>query len=286
MKKFLLIFVLVLNLTPALADEQSRVIQILSVSKEINATNEQVACAITDGCTPKEFIARVMGKIRLDAPDKAPTGSPIQISVEGLPETSTQLWRRHPIRPTDVWLELYDRSGKQVNIFWSSDAGPRTFELIVAENGPDVPTLDFATHFLQYGEGTPTVPSGPIPNTPSTELQRLVEPLATYAANTILDTGDLLNLTEFYFDFADVVRRDGANVISTTADFRAVYMNAGALMFQQTGMKGKYAGLSEIVDGVISNYVGLDVRGLNAVKTADVLNAVAWAFYQSLKGGE
>ena len=127
------------------------------------------------------------------------------------------------------------------------------------------------------------MPSIPEPPTPSAALQKLVEPLATFAASRILDTGDLLNLTEFYYDFADTVRRDNARVVSTTAMFRSVYMDAGALMFQQTGMKGKYAGLSEIVDGIVSDYVGLDIVQLNATKTADVLNAVAWAFYQPLK---
>lgn len=287
MKKILLIFVLMLNLTSVvMAGDQNHVMQILTIGKEINATDEQVAAAIADGCTCKEFIARIMGKIRLIAPDKAPIGSPVQISAEGVPKKAAELWRRHPMQPTDVWLELYDRDGKQVNIFWSSDAGPRTFELVVAENGSEIPTLDIATHQLQYGKPGPSptpVPSIPEPETPSTALQRLVEPLAALAANKILDTGDLLNLTEFYFDFADVVRRDAADVIATTATFRAVYMDAGGLMFQQTGMKGKYAGLSEIVDGIISDYIGLDIESLDAVKTSDVLNAVAWTFYQPLK---
>lgn len=274
MKKLLFIFLL-LNLTVvAVADDQNRIMQILAAGKEINATDEQVACAITEGWSAEEF---AMGKIRLIAPDKAPRGSPIQIAVEGMPEKAAELWRRHPTYPTDVWLELYDRGGKRVNIFWSSEAGPRTFELIVAENGPEIPTLDIATHQLQYGETT----TGPVtsdqkPDTPSVELQRLVEPLVGY----ILVTGDLINLTGFYLDFANVISRDGGNVVSSATIFRSVYMDAGALMFQQTGMKGKYKGLGDTVDAIITTHIG---RNFDEVKAHDVLNAVAWAFYQHLE---
>ena len=282
MKK-ILIFLLLILTTTILADDQNRVVQILAVGKEISATDKQVACAIADGCTPEEFIARVMGKIKLIAPDEAPKGSPVLISVEGMPEKVAELWRRYPVQPTDVWLQLYDRNGKRVNIFWSANAGPRTFELIIAENGPEVPTLGIATHYLQYGKSLPPVTSIPEPDTPSAELQKLV---VSVMEIEILDTGDLLNLTEFYFDFADIVRRDGLAsepVITTTTMFRNVYMKAGTLVFQQTGMKGKYENLNETIDNIISNYIGLNVGPLDATKTADVLNAIAWALYQEIK---
>lgn len=283
MKKLLFILLL-LNLTAVtMGDDQNRVMQILAVGKEINATDEQVACAIASGWSAEEF---AMGKIRLIGPNKAPKGSPVQISVEGMPEKAAELWRRHPVKPTDVWLELYDRSGERINIFWSSEAGPRTFELIVAENGVEIPTLDIATYHLQYGETTTDpVTSIPEPDTPSAELQTLIEPLVAYDfyRKGVLDTGDLVNLTEFYLDFADVISRDGGNVVDTTTMFRNVYINAGTLMFQQTGMKGKYEGLNDIVDTIISTHIGLKAMGFDEVKTHNVLNAVAWAFYQHLE---
>jgi len=287
MKKILIIFLLFLT-SVTVADDQNRVMQILTIAKEINATDAQIALAIANNASPEEF---AKGPIRLIAPDKAPKGSPIQISVEGLPEKVTELWRRHPQMPTDVWLELYDRNGKPINIFWSSDAGPRMFELIIAENGPEVPTIDIATHQLQYGP----VPSDPVPNPPkpnipepSIELQGLVGPLLEFdflaaSQEGVLDTGDLLNLTEFYLDFASGVGRGKATIIDTTATFRTVYMNAGALMFQQTGMKGKYKNLGDTIDNILSSYMGLNVVKLDAIMTSDVLNAVAWAFYQQVK---
>ncbi|KKM86221.1 hypothetical protein LCGC14_1281110, partial [marine sediment metagenome] len=82
---------------------------------------------------------------------------------------------------------------------------------------------------------------------------------------------------------ASVVRRDKATIIDTTATFRTVYMNAGALMFQQTGMKGKYKNLGDTIDNILSSYMGLNVVKLDAIMTSDVLNAVAWAFYQQVK---
>ncbi|MEA1999537.1 MAG: hypothetical protein U9N61_09510 [Euryarchaeota archaeon] len=272
-----------LFLTTAFAAEQDRVMQILFIAKEIDATDAQVAEAVADGITPKEFVAQVMGRIRLVAPDKAPKGSPVQIAVEGMPAEATELWRRHPQMPTDVWLELYDRNQSPVNIFWSQEEGPRTFELIVAENGPKVPVLEIASHKIQYGKNLNPEPL-PIPEPPPT-LQQKVQPIIDLMAdNNSLVAGDLLNLAEFYFDFADIVRRDNGVIIENTLIFRNTYIKAGALMFQQTGMLGRYSGLSEIVDGIISDYIGLDVIPLNATKTADILNAVAWAFYQSLEG--
>lgn len=284
---FVALIIFLLNLTvafPAEPLEQNRVIQILSIAKKVKATDTQVAVAIASGITPEEFLTQTMGRIRLVAPDKVPKGSPVQIVVEGMPKKAAELWRRHPEMPTDVWLELYDRNGKPVNIFWSSDQGPRIFELIVAENGPEVPILEIASHQMLYGLGPgPTPIPFPEPPSPSSELQSAVEPLVQFAAREVVGAQDLLNLTEFYFDFADIVRRDNANVIKTTATFRNTYINAGGLMFQQTGMKGKYAGMAEIVDGIISDSIGLDIVPLDAQKTANVLNAVAWAYYQPLK---
>ena len=261
-----------LILTTGFASEQNRVIHILDIAKKVDATQKQVAAAIAGGATPKEFAVQVTGKIRLVAPDKAPKGSPVQIAVEGMPEKAAEIWRRYPIFPTDVWLELYDRNGNPVNIFWSSDQGPRTFELIVAENGPDVPTLDMATHLLQYGEDTVPVPVPIVPD-PSPALQLAVQPLVEFE----IEASDLLNLTEFYHDFADVVRRDNGSTIATTAILRATYMSAGKLMFQQTDMTGKYVGLSTIIDNIIATQIGLDIVPLNVPLTADTLDAVAWA---------
>jgi len=62
-------------------------------------------------------------------------------------------------------------------------------------------------------------------------------------------------LAEFYADFADVVRRD-TEIIKTTDHLRTGHSRAGRLMFQETGMKGKYPGLAEAVDGAIEAAIG------------------------------
>ncbi len=276
-----LIIVILLNLSVAFAAEpieQKRIIQILAVAKEVEATDVQVAIAVANGITPEEFATQVANTLRLIAPDKVPVGTPVRISVEGMPEKAAELWRRHPEMPTDVWLELYDRNGKPVNIFWSSDQGPRTFELIMATNGPETPLIEIASHKLQYG-ALHTLPEPPTPL-----LQATVAELAAFSNR--VEAQDLLNLTEFYLDFADVVRRDGLAskpVVNTTSIFRSTYMNAGGLMFQQTGMQGKYDGMAEIVDSIITSELGLDIVPFDAQKTAEVLNAVAWAYYQGGK---
>lgn len=275
--------VILLNLTvalPAEPTEQKRIVQILTVAKEVEATDIQIATAVANKITPEEFAAQITNQLHLIAPDKVSVGTPVQISVEGMPEKATELWRRHPEMPTDVWLELYDRNGNPVNIFWSSDQGPRTFELIVAENGigENSPILQIASHTLQYGEGVSPSPTFPEPLTPSSRLQSAVAELAAFCNR--VEAQDLLNLTEFYLDFADIVRRDSSLVIKTTVIFRNTYMNAGGLMFQQTGMQGKYDGMAEIVDSIITSQLGLDIVPFDAQKTAEVLNAVAWAYHQ------
>jgi len=269
--------VLLIILSKCIAqEEQGRVLQILSIAKEINATDVQIAEAIANGDTPKEFVTKTLDKLRLIAPEKASPGSPVQIQVEGLPEKAAELWRRFPVYSSDVWLELFDRAGNPINIFWSSDQGPRTFELIVAENGPEIPTINIATHKLEYG--SEPIP-GPQPPLPSPTLQHVVSPLADYAKR--IEAQDLYNLTEFYMDFANIIKRD-TSIIKNTLVFRNTYSNAGQLMFQQTGMQGKYAGLSELVDNIISDQLGLDIVPLDREKTASVLSAIAWAFH---KGG-
>lgn len=260
----------------AVADENC-IIQILAIAKENNISDKQVAIAIESGITPEEFSNQITGMIRIVAPDKATVGSPVLISVEGISAKSTVLWQRYPVTSgDDVFLELYDKNNNPVNIFWSSTGGTRTFMLIVAENGLKTPTIEIATHTLAYGSGPGPTPDPIVVPTPSQELQILVEPLVVFTSR--VEKADLLNLTEFYFDFADIIRRDNSDVVTTTDVFRSTYIKAGNLMFQQTGMKGKYAGLAEITDGIIMDYLGEDVRASDATRTADVLNAVAWAF--------
>jgi hypothetical protein len=258
--------------------EQSRVAQILVIAEENNIPGDQVAKAIADGTLPTDFAASITGKLRINAPDSATQGSPVQLTVSGLPETCTVLWRVSPVTSDQIWKSLYDEDGTPVYLFWSNKSDTYTFELIVAENGTTKPTIEIAKHVLEYSSTGPIVVPITIPE-PDNRLKTVVRPLSMLR----IDKNDLLNLTEFYHDFADVVRRDGAVVNSTikdTAIFRETYTNAGKLMFQKTGMQGKYPALAPAIDKILASELGLDIGPLNHAEIAALLEAVAWAFSQ------
>jgi len=94
-------------------------------------------------------------------------------------------------------------------------------------------------------------------------------------------------LAAFYQSLADVIQRDGGNVVTTTSQLREINRRAGLLMFQKTGIQGKHPGLAEAIDTAIAEGVGLeetpdgyeDVQlDAQAVgRLVDVLRAVAWA---------
>lgn len=219
-------------------------------------------------------------ELRIICKDKVPQGSPVSITATGIPENAQVKWVYFPAisdQEQDTLLELYDRNMNPVNVFWSS----RSLNLfIILITGPD---LNVATHTLQYGDNptpvptpTPTPSPYPSPPTPSPELIKLTEPLSKFN----ISKQDRLTISEFYYDFFIVISSDAADKhIKTTEIFRNTYMNAGQLMFQQSGLGGKYDGLAEAIDKVIISYLGLDIATLDHVKASGVLNAIAWRIY-------
>lgn len=213
-------------------------------------------------------------ELKIICKEKAQQGSPVSITATGIPENAQVKWVYFPAisnQEQDTLLELYDRNNNPVNVFWSS----RSITLfIVLITGPD---LNVATHTLQYGD-SPNPNPAPYPNPPrpDAELIKLTEPLSKFS----ISRQDRLTISEFYYDFYIVISLDAANKhIKTTEIFRNSYMNAGQLMFQQSGLEGKYDGLAEAIDSVIVSYLGLDIVPLEHGKAAKVLCAIAWRIY-------
>ena len=124
----------------------------------------------------------------------------------------------------------------------------------------------------------PQKPSpAPKPNRPSDALVADVGPVVAIMKS---HPEDGRNLAAFYSAVADVIARDQGKVVQTTAQLRELNRRAGLLMFQKTGIEGKYPGLAEAIDKVLANSVGLDNVALDAAKqTAAIesLRALAWA---------
>jgi len=268
LKRTLLAFLLLV--TSVFAQNQERITGILAAAKEYNVSDAKLIEAINDDTPVDAFIKKYSGQLSITGPEKAPVGSPVQIQVRGMPEKCTVRWSREPVSSDQVLLNVYDADQKPVILFWGSKPGKIKFNLLVAVNGPDVPEIKTATYELEYGQATPPVP--PVP-APSKRLQDLVDPIRNLKIG-VLDTG---NLIEFYTDFATVVRNDSTE-ISDTGKFRNIYTKAGTLMFKETGIQGKYAGMAEIVDGIISDELGLAVTSLDRDKAEALLRAIAWGF--------
>jgi len=271
LKKTLLVFLLLS--TSAFAQRQARITSILSAAKKFNVSDAQLIEAINNDTPVEAFVKKYSGQLSIIGPEKAPVGSPVQIQVRGMPEKCAVRWNRSPATSDQVLLNLYDAEGQRVILFWGSTPGTIKFELLIATNGTDVPEIKTASYELEYGQSAPPVPPTPPVPAPSKELQDLVDPIRDIKIST-LDTG---HLVEFYNDFATVVHNDSTE-ISTTEIFRNVYVKAGTLMFKETNIGGKYAGLAEIVDGIIADELGLEVKSLDRDKAEDLLRAIAWGF--------
>lgn len=105
---------------------------------------------------------------------------------------------------------------------------------------------------------------------PSAEMQKLVETIVSIADN------DLSNL---YADIANVIERD-SEIIKTTESIRTANSRCGKLMFQGTGMQGKYVGLAEKVDTAIAGAIGKENVTLTPelrTKAIEVFKALSWA---------
>jgi hypothetical protein len=117
----------------------------------------------------------------------------------------------------------------------------------------------------------------PLPDRPSASLLTAVKPVTAILKG---HTDDGMKLATFYSAVADVLARDQGKVITTTAQLRELHRRAGLLMFQKSGIEGKYPGLAEAIDKVLADSVGLDNVTLDAEKcqhAIDAFKAFAWA---------
>lgn len=220
--------------------------------------------------------------ITIIGPTIAEVRQPVQFNILGLPDKAAIKWRVAPKCDSDVWLEMYDRNGVPINIYWSLEPGLKTIELIAAVNGKDIPTISIVSHQLKYGSTPGPLPVPvpvPVPE-PSIELQAVVQPITSYR-NPITDL-DRTNLVSFYGDFAEVLASETGPM--TVSQLKDSYNKAGKLFFENTGIKGKYAGLPEIIDGILASSLGLEAnKVLDLTKTSELFKALSWAFW---KGGQ
>lgn len=118
---------------------------------------------------------------------------------------------------------------------------------------------------------------------PSSEMKNAVQPVVKIAKD--MSPIDRLWLQNVYLNCARVVAADGIveePTVTTTDSLRAVHV--AVLGFIWKGMAnnspGKYRGLSEAIDGVLSGVIGDESQQLTAEKrqkAVDLYEAIAWA---------
>ena len=117
----------------------------------------------------------------------------------------------------------------------------------------------------------------PIPAPSDDALRAAVAPVRAKLAGHQEDGRRLASL---YSSLADVLARDQGKVITTTAQLRELNRRAGLLAFQKTGIAGKYSGLAEAIDKVLTDRIGLDNVALDSAKQTAAIEsfrALAWA---------
>ena len=139
-----------------------------------------------------------------------------------------------------------------------------------------------AITLVPWGGGGET-PGAPVIPAPSVEVQTAVGPITMVLAG---HGDEAKELAAFYHAAAEVVRRDGAGgkVVKNTSHLRTFCERAATLRFQ--GAFQKVPGLSDAIhgpNGALANLLKLDVIELDHGKTADVLNAVAWACQEAAR---
>lgn len=127
-----------------------------------------------------------------------------------------------------------------------------------------------------------------IADEPSSELKRLVEPLMSILNKGPKDPSrskfvDCMKLGDFYFSYKEILLGDPNGVVKTTGQIRQANMDAGTLMFSQTGIKGQYDGLGEAVDHVLMEGLGSENKTVDKDRARQVFNALAWAAYNCAK---
>lgn len=110
------------------------------------------------------------------------------------------------------------------------------------------------------------------PYKPSPDYQVFCTPLTTYT----LTKEDAIVLAKLYGDLAAEFKTE-ACTIKTSDGLRQVIIERG----KPLSLKGKYKGLKEEMEKVLIGVLTLDVYELNKDKTADLLNTMAWAVYES-----
>lgn len=96
---------------------------------------------------------------------------------------------------------------------------------------------------------------------------------------------DARRLSDLYIDLATLVELDGdEEVIKTTEEIRQANGLSGAML--RMNIKGKYPGLADAAQVIISSQVGDDVVPLDSdlrKKAVDAFRALAWACNQESK---
>jgi hypothetical protein len=133
----------------------------------------------------------------------------------------------------------------------------------------------------------------PVSPTPSVEILEPNDPTLKEDAlkvAEIISSGtdkkvDGVALSELYTDIALLISLDEDNtVVKTTSEIREVNSVAGSLM--NLKLKGKYPGLTEAAETLVSNVLGKDISSLNQEnrkKAVDAFNALAWGCYEGSK---
>lgn len=115
---------------------------------------------------------------------------------------------------------------------------------------------------------------------PTEEMKTLASGLSDLVVGE--DAGvDKVRLAQFYAQLSHVVRKE-PDFLKTTGQFREYNSTSGQINFAGIAMKGKYSGLGEAVDNVISEAIGLDNVSLDSAKRnrlADTLAAISWEFW-------
>ena len=112
------------------------------------------------------------------------------------------------------------------------------------------------------------IPPTPVVPEISDQQTKWVQPVIPYQDG---------ELSEFYTEFADVVRRD-SEIIKSTGHIREAHVRAGKLMFQQRRVSNP--DLAAAIDSAFETALGLENVELTDEKRREVillLEALAWA---------
>jgi len=178
-----------------------------------------------------------------------------------------------------------DKSGQPIVSWWGMYSSAKPGNLYFIFTAAESDKSDTAVQAITYGGGdTPVTPIPTVP-TPSTDLVTLVQPITLVFSGTDRTAikSDTTRLASFYLTLASQVQADGAGTkkITDTSLLRQVHTTAGQLGL--VGLKGKYPGLGDAVDKIITSKLGLDVTALTDTKRQDAVNtfnAIGWALLQ------